>query len=254
MNPSLFFDTVGGLPFIDEDVRPATLLAAVACSRRNSDPQAHDDLADYLDPGNARALFKRLATSQVEEFESIDCSAAEQQAIQAATARVCGVNPAWGSFFTVPIRYRKLLQPMSSSTSALIPQTIYLGERAFDSHIPLEETLVHEHAHIWLNFLMEVYDLQTAGAPRDYVLPSGTHGKTLRGVLAAAHFAAAALKYYRDLYGPQARTQRQSYLHKYLAGCLQVAAQRPSFTPMGRRVFGALQAWHQPLIESLQGN
>jgi len=254
MNPNLFFDTVGGLPFIDDGVRPATLLAAVACSRRNSDPQAHSALADYLEPSNARALFKRLATSQVEEFESTDCSAAEQQAIQAARASVCAVNPAWSSFFNIPIRYRKLLQPMSSSTSALIPQTLYLGERAFDSHIPLEETLVHEHAHIWLNFMMEVYDLQTSEAPRDYVLPSGTRGKTLRGVLAAAHFAAAALKYYRDLHGPQASTQRQSYLHKYLTGCLHIAAQRPSFTPMGCLVFSALQACHQPLIEHPQGN
>lgn len=254
MSPNAFFNTVGGLPFIDEGVRPATLLAAVACSRRNADPQAHAALTDYLEPSNARALFKRLATSQVEEFESMDCSDAEQQQIRRATAAVCQAKPSWDSFFSIPVRYRRLLQPMSSSTSALIPQTIYLGGRAFDSPIPLEETLVHEHAHIWLNFVMEVYDLQTPEAPRDYVLPSGTRGKTLRGVMAAAHFAAAALKYYRQLPSPAAGPERQLYLHKYLAGCLDTAAQRPFFTAMGSLVFAALQDCHEQLIKRPQGN
>jgi hypothetical protein len=253
MSPSAFFNTVGGLPFIDEGVRPSTLLAAVACIRRNADPNAHAALTDYLEPGNARALYKRLATSQVAEFESTDCSVVEQQQIQMATATVCRANPAWGSFFSIPIRYRRLLQPMSSSTSALIPQTIYLGGRAFDSPIPLEETLVHEHAHIWLNFIMEVYDLQTPDAPRDYVLPSGTRGKTLRGVMAAAHFAAATLKYYRQLPGPAAAPERQVYLQKYLAICLDTAAQCPFFTSMGSLVFSALHDCHQHLIKLQQG-
>lgn len=253
MTPDTFFHTIGGLPFINEGVRPATLLTAVACSRRNAAPQAHDALTDYLEPVNARALFKRLAASQVEEFDSTACSAVEQQSIQAATANICRVSPAWRSFFNIPIRYCKLLQPMSSSTSALIPQTIYLGEQAFDSAIPLEETLVHEHAHIWLNFVMEVYDLQTSQAPRDYVLPSGTRGKTLRGVMAAAHFAAAALRYYRDVSGAAAGTPRQVYLQRYLAGCLEIAAERPYFTPMGRLVFNALSDCHHDLIVSSQG-
>lgn len=254
MTPDTFFHTIGGLPFIDEGVRPATLLSAVACSRRNAAPQAHEALTDYLDPVNARALFKRLATSQVDEFDATECSAVEQQRIQTATARICQVSPAWRSFFNIPIRYRKLLQPMSSSTSALIPQTLYLGEQAFDSAIPLEETLVHEHAHIWLNFVMEVYDLQTSQAPRDYVLPSGTRGKTLRGVMAAAHFAAAALKYYRHLPDPVADTPRQVYLQRYLAGCLEMAAERPYFTPMGRLVFNALTDCHHDLNLYPQGN
>ncbi|AVE05385.1 hypothetical protein CYL20_12835 [Pseudomonas palleroniana] len=254
MTPSTFFQTIGGLPFIDEAVRPATLLTAVACSRRNAAPQAHGALTDYLEPGNARALFKRLATSQVEEFDSTECSALEQQEIHTATARICEVSPTWRGFFNIPIRYRKLLQRMSSSTSALIPQTIYLGEQAFDSAIPLEETLVHEHAHIWLNFVMEVYDLQTSQAPRDYVLPSGTPGKTLRGVMAAAHFAAAALKYYRCLHPSTPDTKRQVYLQRYLAGCLETAAERPYFTPMGRLVFNALTDCHHDLIVYPQGN
>ncbi|WP_420232280.1 aKG-HExxH-type peptide beta-hydroxylase [Pseudomonas sp. ABY48] len=254
MKPAAFFNTIGGLPFIDDGVHPGSLLAAVACGRRNSAPDAHEALTDYLDPENARALFKRLASSQVDELDSTQCSAVERRKIATAIARIGMTSEAWRGFFAIPIRYRKLFQPMSSSTSALIPQTIYLGSRAFDSPVPLEETLVHEHAHIWLNFVMEVYDLQTQEAPRDYVLPSGTSGKTLRGVMAAAHFAAAALKYYRCQHNPTPSKERQAYLHKYLAGCLDIAAQRPCFTPMGRLVFSSLNDFYQDLTVCPEGN
>ncbi|MFK3969279.1 aKG-HExxH-type peptide beta-hydroxylase [Pseudomonas sp. NPDC087358] len=253
MDARAFFEIIGGLPFITDGSRPATLLTAVACSRRNAAPDAHEALIDYLDPENARVLFKRLARSQVDEFDSTFCSALEQQEIAAATVRIGRVAEAWRSFFAIPIRYRKLVQPMSSSTSALIPQTIYLGQRAFESHIPLEETLVHEHAHIWLNFVMEAYDLQTEDAPRDYVLPSGTSGKTLRGVMAAAHFAAVALKFYRSQNNNLPSTARQAYLHKYLAGCLDIAAQRPCFTPMGSLVARALNDFYQDITICPEG-
>jgi hypothetical protein len=247
MNAQAFFEAIGGLPFINDDAQAMTLLTAVACIRRNSAPDAHEALADYLLPENARALFKRLARSQVDEFESTPCSSLEQQEIAAATARICQINEGWHLFFAIPIRYRKLVQSMSSSTSALIPQTIYLGKRAFESNIPLEEVLVHEHAHVWLNFVMEAYDLQTEDAPRDYVLPSGTSGKTLRGVMAAAHFAAAALRFYRSQNDRLASSARQAYLRQYLAGCLEIASQRPSFTPMGSLVARALNDFYQDL-------
>jgi hypothetical protein len=253
MNAAAFFEIIGGLPFVDDSSRASLLLTAVACSRRNAAPEAHKALTDYLDPENARALFKRLARSQVDEFDSSPCSKREQQEIAAAIARIAQVNEAWGSFFAIPIRYRKLPLPMSSSTSALIPQTIYLGQQAFDSHIPLEETLVHEYAHIWLNFVMEAYDLQTEEAPRDYVLPSGTSGKTLRGVMAAAHFAAAALKFYRANHNTLLSTERQAYLRRYLVGCLDAAEQRPCFTPMGCLVFCALKASCQDLTVCPEG-
>lgn len=245
MNAQAFFEAIGGLPFINDDAQATILLTAVACIRRNSEPDAHEVLADYLMPENARALYKHLARSQVDEFESTPCSSLERQKIAAATANVCQTNEGWRCFFAIPIRYRKLVQPMSSSTSALIPQTIYLGKRAFESNIPLEEVLVHEHAHVWLNFVMEAYDLQTEDAPRDYVLPSGTSGKTLRGVMAAAHFAAAALKFYRRQNNQSASSSRQAYLRQYLAGCLDIASQRPSFTPMGSLVARALNDFYQ---------
>lgn len=254
MMPSAFFDKIGGLPFVDDSVRPATLLAAVACVRRNCAPDDHRVLTDYLDPDNARVLFKRMARSQVDELESTQCSAQEQRQIETAIFHIGATHEHWRGFFSIPIRYRKLLEPMSSSTSALIPQTIYLGKNAFDSPIPLEETLVHEYAHTWLNFIMEVFDLQTEEAPRDYVLPSGTRGKTLRGVIAAAHFAAAALKYYRHPGHQACSEKRQVYLHDYLAGCLDIAARRPCFTPMGRFVFRALNNFTQDLTACTEGN
>lgn len=253
MTPSAFYASIGGLPFIDPTLRPKNLLAAVACSRRNSAPDAHEALVDYLDPANARDIFKSLARCSVEEFDSSPCSTVESAQIQAATSHIVQANPDWQALFAIPIRYRKLPLAMSSSTSALIPQTIYLGSEAFDSHIPLEETLVHEHAHIWLNFVMEHYDLQTEDAPPDFVLPSGTAGKTLRGVLAAAHFAAAALKYYDCLHSPVTARQRQLFLHKYLAGCLDLVRQRPYLTPMGSLVFIALNDFHNDHVLRPEG-
>ena len=254
MPPDSFLMTIGGVPFISNIFRPNTLITAVACSRNNSAPKNFPNLADYFSPENARSIYKRLARSKVEEPASTSLSAEELESVKISTENIQSALPQWNSLFSIPIKYRKLFDPMSSSTSALIPQTIYLGQRAFSSTILLEEVLVHEHAHTWLNFIMEIYDLQLETAPCDYVLPSGTSGKTLRGVLAAAHFSAAALIFYRHQRFAKGTEPRQEYLEHYLSGCLQAAFNRPCFTPMGHLVFETLNTFHTNFTSTTTGN
>lgn len=244
MSPDSFLMTIGGVPFISKTLRPNTLITAVVCSRHNSAPEDYPNLVDYFSPENARSIYKRLANSKVEELASTSLSVEELRCVKISTKNIQSALPQWNNLFSIPIKYRKLFNPMSSSTSALIPQTIYLGKRAFSSTILLEEVLIHEHAHIWLNFIMEIYDLQLETAPCDYVLPSGTSGKTLRGVLAAAHFAAAALIFYQHQRLAKGTEPRQEYLERYLSGCLQAASNRQYFTPMGHLVFETLNTFH----------
>ncbi|WP_020388350.1 aKG-HExxH-type peptide beta-hydroxylase [Kribbella catacumbae] len=192
MQAEQFFAEIGGVPFIDDaTVQPKTILSAVAMVRRNTEPEAFAKPVDYLDPENACQIFERHARSTPDDIQWSPMPAAEQELVGQAESDILGWKPEWAPLLRIPKRYRRMATS-TGSTSVLVPQTIYLGPGAFRDAETLRETLVHEHAHIWLNFVAEAFDLQAAEAPRDYTLPSGTSGKTYRGVLSAAHFAAAA--------------------------------------------------------------
>ncbi|NEC66051.1 HEXXH motif-containing putative peptide modification protein [Streptomyces sp. SID9727] len=225
---------IGGVPFIDEAFKPKALLTAVALVRRSAEPTAFPALGAYLDPENAKSIFDRHATSKVSDVAWEELGAAEAEDVAHATGLVVGSMPAWQGLFTLPKRYRRM-PTSTSSTSVLVPQTIYLGPGAFRDEETLRETLIHEHAHIWLNFIAEVYDLQVPDAPNDYVLPSGTSGKTYRGVMFAAHFAAAAASALRrrHLDGETHVRERLHYLTGYLDGCLTAMDERPYGSPAG---------------------
>ncbi|MER5547284.1 hypothetical protein ABT072_33710 [Streptomyces sp. NPDC002589] len=195
MNHQEFITEIGGVPFIDDDsFRPKALLTAVALVRRSAEPEAFTSLGAYLDPENAQLIFDRHARSKVEDLAWEEVPPAESSEVERSSRCIAKSMQAWRPLFHMPKRYRRMATS-TSSTSVLVPQTIYLGPGAFRDKETLRETLIHEHAHIWLNFIAEVYDLQVPQAPNDYVLPSGTSGtsgKTYRGVMFAAHFAAAA--------------------------------------------------------------
>ncbi|MGW1056197.1 hypothetical protein [Streptomyces sp. NPDC002521] len=195
MDHQEFITEIGGMPFIDDDsFRLKALLTAVALVRRSAEPEAFTSLGAYLDPENAQRIFDRHARSKVEDLAWDEVPPAESSEAERSSRCIAESMQAWRPLFHMPKRYRRMATS-TSSTSVLVPQTIYLGPGAFRDEETLRETLIHEHAHIWLNFIAEVYDLQVPQAPNDYVLPSGTSGtsgKTYRGVMFAAHFAAAA--------------------------------------------------------------
>jgi hypothetical protein len=245
-----FVEYIGGIPFLDEGFHSARLLTAVACLRRNVDSAAFPSLKDYLEPRNARWLYKEYAKSAVEEFSGGPLSAADNDRVDVATGSILDVCPWWKSLFAFPKRYVKLSgRDLTSVTSALIPQTIYLGDLAFASPDVLVETLIHEHAHVWLNFIAELKDFQHPYSMPQYVLPSGTKGKTLRGVLLAGHFAAAVIVFHRSrLRTAEAgrRPKRLPELEAYLRGCLLTAFGRRDLTAMGAVILERLQAVSQP--------
>ncbi|WP_330276047.1 hypothetical protein OG205_10765 [Lentzea sp. NBC_00516] len=238
MTAADFLAATGGVPFVDLDLGHSTLLTAVAAVRRAADPAAFPKLADYLDPAKAQTIFDRHARCHVDVAEYTEFSEAQEERIEQATAEVLTAVPEWTPLFQIPLRFRRMVDDRLSATSALVPQTIYLGDRAFDNAtVTLAESLVHEHAHVWLNFVAEAFDLQREGASVNYVLPSGTGGKALRGVLFAAHFAAAAITLHSRTGG---RPERLAYLVDYLGGCLATSAGKPDLTEMGALVHARL--------------
>ena len=241
MNAEQFFNEVGGLPMLSPEFRPSVLLTAVASVRRKAEPEAFPRLGDYLVPENAAQVFERNARATIAGIEADEMPEDRLPEIGACLGRIEALLPNWAPLFSIPIRYRMMQDGRISATSTLIPQTIFLGESAFRSTaFPFEETLVHEFAHVWLDFITEAFDLQTDASPRDLVLPSGTGGKSLRGVLLAAHFAAAAGLFYSRYTQTSVARQRGDYLYDYLLGCLKSISGHPELTPMGRIVWHAL--------------
>ncbi len=242
--PENFVDEIGGLPFVDEGFQPRKLVTAVTCLRRNIDPGLYASLVDYLKPTNAFELYRKRAKSQPEPYPSIPLASSETLLVQSAIQNVNSLLPQWNDHFLVPIEYRKTLTEHLSVTSTLIPQHILLGERAFVDPILLQETLVHEMSHVWCGFIAEIFDFQTKDCPNNYVLPSGTKSKNVRGVLLAALFAAAVITFYAKLY---ARTtvathqKRGQYFRSYLLSCLDMVDGSPYATQMGREINGRLR-------------
>jgi hypothetical protein len=239
---------VGGVPFVD-DVGVSPLLSAVAAARRNAAPAAFADFSDYLVPKNGEQVFREHAASRAVEIPWSDLSDDQLKAVAVAREEIVDRVPEWRPLFAVPVRFRRIDGDQVSATSVLIPQTVYLGDRAFASGVPLTETLVHEHAHIWLNFLAEVFDLQHDGSPTDLVLPSGTGGKTPRGVLFAAHFAAAAITLHlSEVPISTAALERIDYLRDYLRKCLHSPRLVPHLTSLGLAVHATLGRFAEQVV------
>jgi hypothetical protein len=238
--PEEFVLALGGLPFIDGKFRPSLLLSVVAGVRRRFDPFAHDSLPDYLEPRNARDLFVRHGRSKVDEPACRPLSGLEHSKVKRAYEQIVSVRPDWAELLKLPVQLRRLGDSRVSLTSGLIPQVIFLGESAFLTPRVLAEVLVHEQAHVWLNLLAETSDLQASDAGEVYTLPSGTREKSVRGVLLAAHFAAASHAFYACHPGNESRL---AYLHDYLTMCLNLLCYSKDVSLMGRCVMGRLHLY-----------
>jgi hypothetical protein len=234
-SPDELFLEIGGIPFVDEGFKPANLVTLVAILRRNIDGGSNA-LRAYLDPELSVALYRQTGAEQIHSPPSGDLSASDIEAIDSAILGITQMRPAWRDLFRIPLKFKRLLTEQVSLTNFLIPQYVYLGRRATDDAFLLSETLVHELSHVWNGFILEIFDWQVDACPKDYVLPSGTTGKDIRGVLFAGLFAAAALNYYmaRGDQLPQERARaRVKYLKKYLDECLDTVRCSPFVSRTG---------------------
>lgn len=234
-SPDELFLEIGGIPFVDEGFKPANLLTLVAILRRNIDGGSHA-LQAYLDPDLSVALYRRTRADEIPLPPSGDLSVGDLEALDTATLGITQMRPDWRDLFRIPLKFKRLLTEQVSLTNPLIPQHVYLGRRATDDAFLLSETLVHELSHVWNGFILEIFDWQLDACPRNYVLPSGTTGKDIRGVLFAGLFAAGALNYYMSLDDrlPQERARaRAKYLKKYLDECLDTVRRSPFVSRTG---------------------
>lgn len=239
---------LGGLPFVDSTFDVARFLSAVAGRRAGrfgctpSDPNSY---AAMLEPvWIVNVLISRFAQSDVMPPHT-ELTTSERQWAELALHRVRTTSSRLATVFDLPIRVLRWKSPKVSMTNPFIPQTIFLGEGALQSTFGIiEEVWVHEFAHVWLGMLCELSDLQKRDSMQVYTLPSGTGSKDARGVLFAAHFAAAVMGYLFDsaarmpLIGQ--RAERLHYLRWYLRQTLQIPI-AADLTPMGCAVLERLR-------------
>lgn len=226
---------------IDADFKVSTAVTLVARNRQRRSNLANLELADYLTPQVAREVFKQtLGDSMIEPFAHA-LSEDESAMLLSSLAALTNGFPAWSPYFEIGIRFGKLHAVRSRSTTSIVfPQHIYLGPKAFESSLTLQESLVHEYSHTWLNFLCELQDFQVEPAVARYTLPSGTGGKTPRGVLYAAHFAKTALLFYEGLPQTHLHVERMTFLRSYFEGCIAALEGCDEFSDMGRVVYEQL--------------
>lgn len=225
-----FTDAVGGVPFVNDEFNPQLLLSVVAARRRQYDGASMANLESYLHPRLACRICHKVAVNHIEEPTSTPLEPAFLAQAKASLEQVCTLLPQWSTLFSIPIVYKRLASDQISLTNAHFPQIIYLGGPAFVSPDTLSEVLVHEFAHVWLNMLAETSDLQVAGASQSFTLPSGTGGKSVRGVILASHFAVAAHAFHAAL---NIYPDRRDYLARYGAQCNRLLDGSPEVSEMG---------------------
>ena len=213
---------LGGLPMIDDQVK-TSVLATLTCAVRQRLDNNRQELAAYLDPELARSCYRQV-TQSVTELDSIAFNDEDMALIQEACRSIISVMPSWKAVFSIPLRWRRLVVDIASSSNPLIPQHIYLGHSSVSSP-RLAEYLIHEVSHTWLGMIAEISPLAERGEPI-HVLPSGTTGKEIIQVMYALTFAVSAIRFYRaKLFLDECTIddgQRLSYLESYAAGCLRI--------------------------------
>jgi hypothetical protein len=246
-------DTLGGLPFVDLTFDPALFLSAVAGRRaglfRSYVSSGPNGYAAMLEPAwIVDALTPFFANADFMPPHA-ELTTSEKKWAEMALNRVRKNSGKLARLFDLPIRVLRWKSPRVSITNPLIPQTIFLGEGALQSTFGvIEEVWIHEFAHVWLGMLCEVSDLQKPHSMQKHTLPSGTSSKDARGVLLAAHFAAAVMSYLIDS-SPQVpligrRAERLHYVQWYLRHALQIPI-TADLTPMGFSVLEKLREFSE---------
>lgn len=235
-----------GIPMIDGDFNYQLLLTLIAHHRANI---AHKKvpLSDCVYPDVAYRIYAENTSLNTDVPASSELSTEHQNALLNATDTIKQIMPQWAIYFSLPVRYHFLDSPPEtvSLTNHCIPQTIFLGKKAFRNREWLEEVIIHEMAHVWLGMICELNHFHDISSTARFVLPSGTRGKDARGVIFAGHFAAAVISYFKEKRKKHAcsesRKERIIYLKNYLAGCLDLLEQDSSLNKTGTELFCRLK-------------
>lgn len=241
MTPANILTEIGGLPFVTPTFNAKKLMTLVAIVRSNIDEKRYQ-INQYLDPSIAYAIYLEKNINTPHRPLHCTLSTTETMKVSNTTWEIVDLAPDWAILFSIPVTIKKLENSQLSLTNPLIPQHVYLGEKAFHNNT-LAETLVHEMSHLWCSLIAEIYDFQTANSPSEFILPSGTQGKDLRGVLLASLFAAAAISYHYKLItaqSEQARPARLLYLISYFNGTLAILKNSPFISSMGQLILDQL--------------
>ena len=235
---------IGGAPFLSRTFAPDALLYFVARLRAELAGSGAGQVGHFLAPEVAVELYQSIDPAAARRPESRAMTVGHRSQLDAALAHIVSVKPGWQALAAIPLEFRLLLDAQVSSTNPLLPQVVYLGQRAFASPVVLQEVLVHELSHVWFGFLCEITDFQLPGGPDDLVLPSGTRGKNSRQVIFAATFAAAVVDFYATSGGAEAESPhaaRMAYCLEYLRKSLLILEREAKLNEMGRLIDSALR-------------
>lgn len=228
---------IHGLPFID-DTFAAGNLASLVCLVRAKVAGQGLSPDGYLSPKAAAQLYQ---APEIMRQHALNTSQLDK--LKGAIGDIVRAVPAWAQLFAVPVDYRFLDEPVTSSSNPMRPQRVLLGERAFDDPDALREALVHEVSHVWYGMVSEICDLQGADRGQRFILPSGTQDKDARNVAFAATFAASAVRYYEALGErlSQGLRDRRLYLRRYVQGTLDLLDEAQNLSDSGRAVLDSLR-------------
>lgn len=261
MNIPHLTEYIGGVPFLSETFNHKHLLSLVAAKRydlsksNSSNSSNSSKLVEYLSPQLGAKVYS-YQEEGLPEIKFTDLNEQETNLINQSIKQIISVVPEWREYFNIPIRYRMWSENRTSCTCAFIPQTIYLGEPAFNTINTLIEALVHEFSHVWMDFITEIVDLQKVTANKLYIIPKTQNAKLLRGVILAAHFAAVVISFYShgDEKWTEYQKSRIQFLHSYLNDCITLIKKSDEFSLIGYWAWTELKMFCEKMEECCQIN
>jgi hypothetical protein len=239
-------DELKGIPMIDKEFNCQLLVSLIAHHRSNiSQNKISPNKCVYHDV--AYKIYAENTDLNTEVPQSSVLSNEQEEKLVKAIEIINGIMPQWEIYFSLPVSYRFLsAQPGTVSlTNHCIPQTIFLGEKAFKTSEWLEEVIIHELAHVWLGMICELHHFHEISSDERFILPSGTKDKDARGVIFAGHFAAAVLSYFEEKekqqLGSTNSKDRIAYLKNYFTGCIKLLTQDISLDKTGSDLVNRLK-------------
>lgn len=231
------FSYIGGTPFICQAFDPARLVDLISHRRLQLCGGQASSQDELIQPRFGRALYAARVRHLALEIPLLGLTAQQHKDIRTARLDIADISSSWNQMYQLPVDYFLVDDGRLSVSCGLLPQTVFIGPAAFLDRDTLLEAVVHENAHMWLDLLREIVDLQYPSNQALYTLPSGTQGKTLTGVLLAAHFAATAHAYWLRKPARPRRTARLRTLHQYVSNCLDSVQDAPGLTEVGLLVW-----------------
>ncbi|TVU78463.1 hypothetical protein FQP87_03695 [Vibrio tasmaniensis] len=242
-------DELRGLPMVDKEFQCQLLLSLITHHRSNITKNVIK-LNDCVYPKTAGDVYDKYTDINTDVPTFSELGSNQQIKLAKAIETIKEIMPHWEIYFSLPIDYRFLSASTTVSlTNHCIPQTIFLGEKAFTTSEWLEEVIVHEIAHVWMGMICELRYFHDTSTNERFTLPSGTKNKDVRGVIFAGHFAAAVLSYFeekeRKLLGTTNSKERIIYLKNYLKGCLDILTKDISIKRSGSDLVNRLKKYEE---------